>query len=394
MGQALDIRNDGLRIVLVEGNATDARRLTLLFEQRQHPHFAVELAENFADGTRMIFRTHPDLVLLDLDLPDGRGLEVLHRLREAHADVPVVVLTAQDTQATGIAAVSEGALDYLNKATVDEELLARTVQTAISREKLLQQHREDVVRLARGERAESVGRMTVGLVHDFNNMLMVIQSNAALLRNALDNHEPTNGRVEAIGLAVQQGAAVCRQLLSFCKGSANQAVVLELGALVAGMLPLLKQVGGPRTSVEHIRGEGPVYVCADGAQLEQVVMNLVLNAKDSVGADGHIVIETRGIGRDQAALERNVSLPKGTFGALFVSDDGCGMDAATQARIFEDFFSTKAQGTGLGLPIVFGAVHGAGGAIAVDSAPGQGSCFRIYLPTSPAMVRSAEATHS
>jgi signal transduction histidine kinase len=315
-------------------------------------------------------------------LPDGRGLDVLHRLREAHADVPVVVLTAHDTQATGIAAVSEGAQDYLNKMTINEELLARTVQAAISHERLVHRHRDDVMRLARGERVEAVGRMTVGLVHDFNNMLMVIQSNAAMLRHALDNHEPTAERVEAIGLAVQQGAAVCRQLLTFCKGTAERSVVLDLSALVAGMLPLLKQVVGPRASLDHLRAAEPVPVCADRAQLEQVVMNLVLNAKDSLGEHGHIVIETRSIGSEEAPAELNVRLSKRAFGALFVSDDGCGMDSATQARIFEDFFSTKEHGTGLGLPIVFGAVQGAGGAIAVDSALGQGTCFRIYLPAS------------
>jgi signal transduction histidine kinase len=224
------------------------------------------------------------------------------------------------------------------------------------------------------------------LVHDFNNILMVIQSNAALLRNTLNSTEAANDRVDAIGLAVQQAASVCRQLLAFCKGSAQMAVTLDLGALVANMLPLLQQVAGPQTRIDHLRAPELVQVCADRAQLEQVVMNLVLNAKDSLGECGHIVIETRSIGREEAASELNVTLSRRAFGALFVTDDGCGMDSETQARIFEDFFSTKAQGTGLGLPIVFGAVQGAGGAIAVDSAPGRGSCFRIYLPTSPGVA--------
>jgi two-component system cell cycle sensor histidine kinase/response regulator CckA len=385
---------DGLRIVLVEGDLIEARRIARLFARRRHPRFAVEHAGSLADGERAILGSRPDLVLLDLDLPDSRGLDALHRVREAHAQVPIVVLTAQEAQETGIAAMDEGAQDYLVKTAMDEELLARTVQAVISHERLLQQHRSDSLRLARGERSDIVGRMALSLVHDFNNLLTVIQNNAAVLRKSVERQQSATERVDAIDASVQRGVTLCRQIVSYCKAGAAPVVTFDLNVLVVNMLSLLERVVQDTTHVVYLRGAESVYVCAEHAQLEQVIVNLVLNAEDSLDSGGHIMIETRNVSAEQAPFEPDVILPRRAFGALFVTDDGCGMDAVTQSHIFEEFFSTKQHGTGLGLSIVSNVVHEAGGAIAVDSDLGRGSRFRIYLPaTSDAEDSITPRTH-
>jgi signal transduction histidine kinase len=393
--RSVDLDTDGLRIVLVEGDVNEAQRIAHLFGRRPRPRVAIELARSLADGTRAILGTDPDLVLLDLDLPDGGGLDALHQVRHAHAHVPIVVLAAGDTQGTALAAraaVDHGAQDYLLKTTMNEEVLARTVQTVISHERLLRQQREDSLRTTRAERAETVGRMTMGLLHDFKNLLMVIQCNASLLRQVNASDRDTSERIDAISVAVQRGNTLCHQILAFGKGDHPPALTLDLNGVVASMLPLLARVVQPSTTLVHVPGAEPVYVHAERAQLEHVIINLVLNAEDSVGTSGHIAIETRNIVETRAPAEPDVCLPCRPFGALFVTDDGCGMDAATQSHIFDDYFSTKLHGTGLGLSMVADAVQRAGGAIAVDSAVGRGSRFRIYLPTRPGPCQDPEDT--
>jgi signal transduction histidine kinase len=392
---SVELNAERLRIVLVEGDASEAQRIAYLFGRRPHPRVAIELARSLADGTRAILGSDPDLVLLDLDLPDGSGLDVLHQVRHAHAHVPIVVLAARETQGTAMAAVDHGAQDYLVKTAMNEEVLARTVEAVVSHERLLRQQRQDSLRTARAERAETVGRMTMGLVHDFKNLLMVIQCNASLLRHAQEQESERHSgeRIDAINLAAQRGNTLCRQILAFCKGDQPPAGTLDLHGVVASMLPLLERIVQPPTAVVHVPSAEPVYVHAERAELEHVIINLVLNAEDSLGSSGHIAIETHNIVETCAAAEPDVHLPRRAFGALFVSDDGCGMDAATQSHIFDDFFSTKLNGTGMGLSMVIGAVQRAGGAIAVDSEVGRGSRFRVYLPTTPG-YETAEDTRT
>jgi len=382
MVQPTEIGSEPYKIVLVEADEPDAQRVTSILVQHAVTRFTVEISESLADSSRVIDALVPDLVLLDLDLPDGRGIELLHRVREANVLVPIVVITTRDEQHIGRAALSEGAQNYWNKTALDGEHLVHMIRNAISHDQTLRRHRTGVDRSARSDRIESIGRMTLGLVHDFKNILMVIQGNAAILQSRLERTAPTTARIGAIDLAVQEGVGVCRQLLAFCKGNAYNAATLDLDVLVAELLPLLERAAGSEIRVKHRRSLEPVYVCADRAQLTQVVMNLVLNANESLGEAGHIVIETRTVAKDEAEAEPDIALRNHAYGELIVSDDGCGMDASTQAHIFDEFFTTKEQGTGLGLSIVCGAIRDAGGKLAVDSTVGMGSRFRVYLPTS------------
>jgi signal transduction histidine kinase len=393
MVQPTDIGREPYKIVLVEANEPDAQRVTRILVQHARPRFTVELAESFADSNRAISSLVPDLVLLDLNLPDGQGIELLHRVRAAHLLVPIVVINTLTEQDIGRAALSEGAQNYWTKSALDGEQLIHMIESAISHDQRLRRDRSGTERSARDDRIGSVGRMTLGLVHDFKNILMVIQGNAALLQHPPDRSLPTTARLSAIDLAVQEGVRVCRQLLAFCKGNPYEVATLDLDVVVAELLPLLERAAGSEIRVDHRRSVEPVYVCADRAQLTQVVMNLVLNANESLGDSGHIVIETRSVGRDAAEAEPDISLRNREYGELIVSDDGCGMDASTQAHIFDEFFTTKEHGTGLGLSIVCGAIRDAGGKLAVDSAVGVGSRFRVYLPTS-SLAAAVEAVPS
>jgi DNA-binding NtrC family response regulator len=222
-----DIGSESYKIVLVEAHELDAQRVKSILVQHVRPRFTVELSDSLADSGRVIDALVPDLVLLDLDLPDGQGIDLLHRVREAHLLVPIVVITSVSDQDTGRVALAEGAQNYWNKTALDGEQLVHMIRNAISHDQTLRRYRI-VDRSARGDRIESVGRMTLGLVHDFKNLLMVIQGNASLLRTRLERTAPTNASIGAIDLAVQQGVSVCRQLLEFCKGNTYQAATLDL----------------------------------------------------------------------------------------------------------------------------------------------------------------------
>jgi len=376
----MDAKLEGLRVVLLESDANQAKRIIRLFGQSRYLLSQVVVTRSVAETTFAIRATHTDLLILALDLPGGHGLDILNRIREAHADVPIIVLVQLETQHTGVAAVGAGAQDYLLKPVLNEELLAHTIETVMEHHRLVRQHRADVLRIARAQRAENVGRMTMGLVHDFKNLLMVIQNYATAVQKRHARDLRTSENVAAIAAAVQRGTKLCHQCLTLYRGSASAVAMFDLNVMVADMLPLLARLVPPTTGVMHLCSTDPVRAYGDIERLEQVIINLVINANDSLAEGGKVVIETRNIVRESADSEPDVSLPKRAFAGLFVTDDGCGMDIATRSKIFDEFFSTKTSGTGLGLAIVRDTVCGAGGAIAVDSELGQGSRFRVYLP--------------
>jgi PAS domain S-box-containing protein len=231
--------------------------------------------------------------------------------------------------------------------------------------------------LRQSQKMEAVGRLAGGIAHDFNNLLTVItgRSELALLspRLAPGLHRD----ILLIQSTAERAASLTRQLLAFSRQQVLQPKVLDLNAVVTHMGGMLRRLIGEDIDLVIVAHPPLGSVNADPGQLEQVVMNLALNARDAMPAGGQLTIETADV-----ELEGQHELPLGAHVMLAVSDTGCGMDADTQARIFEPFYTTKApgQGTGLGLATVYGIVQQSGGHIVVTSEPGCGSMFRIYLP--------------
>ena len=243
-----------------------------------------------------------------------------------------------------------------------------------------QKRLEDQLRQA--QKMEAVGRLAGGVAHDFNNLLMVIQGHTSLLGERLAEGSPERRSVEQIQKSSERAAALTRQLLAFSRMQVMQARVLDLNSVVADTGKMLRRVIG-----EHIelilRYDGNLgRVKADPGQIEQVLLNLVVNARDAMPSGGKLVVETCNLTLDEAAARRMSSLPAGSYVVLSVSDTGVGMDSETQSHIFEPFFTTKEQGkgTGLGLATVYGIVQQSGGHITVYSQPGQGATFRLYFP--------------
>jgi nitrogen-specific signal transduction histidine kinase len=246
--------------------------------------------------------------------------------------------------------------------------------------------------LRQAQKMEAVGQLAGGVAHDFNNLLTVIRLHSELLAEALAESDPRREDVAEIGRAADRAAALTRQLLAFSRRQVLQPRVLVLDEVVRNARQLLHRVIGADIRVES-HGTTIGRVRADPGQIEQVLVNLAVNARDAMPEGGRLLIETADVELDAMfGPKRGAAISAGPYVMLAVSDTGLGMDAATQARIFEPFFTTKevGKGTGLGLSTVYGIVKQSGGSIWVESEPGAGATFRIYLPRVDADLASRE----
>ena len=234
----------------------------------------------------------------------------------------------------------------------------------------------------RAQKMEAVGRLAGGIAHDFNNLLTGILSYSDLILQELRPADPIRADVEQIRDAGQRAANLTRQLLAFSRRQFLQPQVLSLNATVADLDPMLRRLLGPAVTLETELDPALGNVMIDPNRLEQVLVNLIVNAREAMPEGGRIRISSANWRDEAAPGQRAGGARPQEYVSVWVSDTGIGMDAATQSRIFEPFFTTKqaGSGTGLGLSTVYGIVEQSGGHITVESAPGQGATFRIQLP--------------
>jgi len=236
--------------------------------------------------------------------------------------------------------------------------------------------------LNQAQKMEAVGRLAGGVAHDFNNMLTVITSYGDLLLGDLPAGDSRRGDIEEILKAARGAATLTRQLLAFSRQEVIQPRPISVNAIVAGTEKMLKRVIGEDIALESELAAEPATVLCDPGQLEQIVMNLVVNARDAMPQGGRVRIVTTNATLDEPVVRDLPFSRPGRYVVLTVSDTGIGMDAATQEHIFEPFFTTKEQGkgTGLGLATVYAVAKQAGGFVGVESAPGEGASFTVFLP--------------
>ncbi len=231
------------------------------------------------------------------------------------------------------------------------------------------------------QKMEAVGRLAAGVAHDFNNLLTVVTGYSSLALEHLNAPDRLQTEISEINKAGNRAASLTRQLLAFSKKQVLQPQVLDLNHIVADMDRMLRRVIGEDIELVTVLDPNLSPVKADPGQIEQVIMNLAVNARDAMPKGGHLTIETGTVNLAETLARPHINVQPGAYVKLAVTDTGTGMNAETQAHIFEPFFTTKGQGgTGLGLSTVFGIVEQSGGTILVYSEPGHGTTFKIYLP--------------
>jgi len=259
--------------------------------------------------------------------------------------------------------------------------------TEFKRTEAALREREDQLRQA--QKMEAVGQLAGGIAHDFNNLLTAVIGNSSLALMTMATDDPNRELVVDIKQVGERAAALTRQILAFSRRQVLQPKVLSLNDVVVGMEPLLRRILGENIDLEFLLAPDLERTEVDPHQMEQVLMNLVVNARDAMPNGGHLRVETANAELDSPHGHAHAGTTLGAYVTLAVSDSGRGMDDDTVSHIFEPFFTTKevGEGTGLGLSTVFGIVKQSGGSISVSSEPGKGSSFTVYLPS-----RSAPAT--
>jgi PAS domain S-box-containing protein len=481
-----------LTVLLVEDDQEDAQALwERLAGMRRHQGRGVTLDVVHADcltaGLQQLSAGGIDVVLLDLMLPDSRGIETLHRVREAAPQIPVVVMTGLEDAEMAVQAMQAGSQDYLVKQHVNEQLLLHAVCYAVERQamhvalnaserrfhQLIHSNADgivvvdregtlrfvnpaaevlfgypatmlvgmqfgfpvvvgettelDIVRpdqeivvemrvvetlwegdiaylaslrditdrkraeaslryreelLRQAQKMEAIGRLAGGVAHDFNNLLTAIIGYSDILLMRVDRDEPVHRYVDRISKAANRAALITRQLLAFSRRQLAQPQLLNVNSAVSDIQKMLQPlIGEDIEIITCLTPElGQVYV--DAGHIEQIVMNLVLNARDAMPQGGQLTILTANIELTEAQPCRYFGAPPGPYVMLQVTDTGEGMDTQTLTRLFEPFYTTKdpGQGTGLGLAVVYGILQQAGGEIEVISEQGKGTTFKVYLP--------------
>jgi CheY-like chemotaxis protein len=239
--------------------------------------------------------------------------------------------------------------------------------------------------VAESQRLETVGRLAGGIAHDFNNLLTVVFANVASLRRSDTGGGP---ELDEISEAADRSAALVRQLLAFSRRQVLTPSVLSPADVIAGMDRILRHLAGPRVALEVERPDALGLVRVDPGQLEQVVLNLVLNARDAMPGGGTARVRLRDVRVEPGSPEAREGIPAGEHVAVEVRDEGVGMTEEVRRRAFEPFFTTKepGQGSGIGLATVHGIVSQSGGGVLVRTAPGRGSTFTVYLPRAAALA--------
>lgn len=383
-----DVRDDGLRllaaiiecvpdIILVK----DANTLRLVLTNRageeffgvprarllgksDHDLFPVEQADAFASTDRAVLAAGESVAIPGEEVMSlTRGMRVMHTTKFPIAD-------------------ESGMPRYL--VSVSRDVTGR--EDARDRNDLERQLQE-------ARRMEAVGHLAGGIAHDFNNLLTVIMGAGALLLDEVGPERPERRDVEDIVASAQRGSALTRQLLAFIRREVLEPRVLDLNAVVANVERLLRRLIGEDVQLLTVRSSEDSLVRADPGQLEQVIANLAINARDAMPGGGALTLSIENVVLDDRFVQAHPGARPGPHVKLSVSDTGTGMSQAVKARLFEPYFSTKApgRGTGLGLSTVFGIVQQSEGYITADSELGRGTTFRIYLPRVLSFDRTAQS---
>lgn len=376
-----------LRLLQLEDNPIDAELILATLNEGGIPCEAsrVDRRETFVAALK---QGQIDLILADYSLPGFDGITALALARQLRPDLPFIFVSGTLGEELAIDAMHRGATDYILKQRLGRlvpslQRAIRELQERQERARVEEALRQSEKQLRQAQKMEAVGRLAGGLAHDFNNLLTVIMGHAQVLLGDMPEEHPYRAKVEEMQKAGDRAATLIRQLLTFSRKQPSTPKVLSVNPLITNFETMMRRLIGEDLDLTLKLAPEDLRITADPAQIEQVLMNLVVNARDAMPKGGKLTIETSQIELTRTPMYHVQPPALGTFVRLSVSDTGSGMPTEVLSHIFEPFFTTKEEGkgTGLGLSTVFGIVTQGGGGIDVTSRIGQGSRFDVYFPS-------------
>jgi signal transduction histidine kinase len=338
-----------------------------------------------------------DIVISDHNMPGFSGDEALKLVKERAPDLPFIVVSGTRGEDQAVEVMRAGASDFIVKSRLDR--LAGVVEREIAeaahrreQRRMAEALEESQEQLRRSRQLEAVGRLAGGVAHDFNNLIASILTYTDIVMKNLPPGDASRADLEEIKHAGTRAAHLTGELLAFSRQQVLKRTVIELREAIEGIRRLLHGLVGPAVAIDVHHDPALWNIKGDLTQIEQVLMNLAANARDAMGGQGTLTIATSNLVVPSADVRLQPSTA-GHYVRLEVSDTGTGISPEVLDKIFDPFFTTKEEGkgTGLGLAMVHGVVQQSGGSIFVDSRPGEGSTFTIYLPRT---TEPASQTHS
>ena len=380
-----------IRILFVEDSREDAeleeralRKSGLLFQSKR--------VWSRDECVRALREFRPDIIISDYSLPHMDGMAVLEAARQFCPDIPFLFVSGTIGEERAVESLKRGATDYIIKDRLEGFPLK--VRRALKETADRAENRRLEEQLRHSQKVEAIGRLAGGIAHDFNNLLTAIIGYSTIALTNLDENDPVSADILEIKKAGQRAATLTSQLLAFSRKQVLQPRVLNLNDVITNTDKMLRRLIGEDIELVTLLGADLDSVKADPGQIEQIIVNLAVNARDAMPQGGRLIIETTNIELDDEFSRKHVGIKPGPYVMLAVNDNGVGMDVDTQLHLFEPFFTTKeiGKGTGLGLSTVYGIVKQSGGSILVYSEPGEGTMFKIYLPRVAEKPEALEAT--
>ncbi len=384
-----------LRILVIDDSPDDAFLLLREVEKQFNTESErVDSREGLLDA---LARKKWDIALADLCMPGFGGIEAIRVVKGRELDLPFIVITGKMTEDVAVEAMRAGAHDCLTKSNLAR--LVPAIQRELVEAASRQERRKAIDQLQHAQKMEAIGKFAGGIAHDFNNILTIINGYSSMLLQELTPGTRHHREVEQIYRAGERAAELTRQILAFSRRQVLEPKILDINAQVRGLHAMVRRLIGEDIQIEYKLTDHIGMIKADPGQMDQILMNLLVNARDALNDGGTITIETAPAVLDEQFVKENEGSVAGHYIMLSVSDNGIGMTEEVRKRLFEPFFTTKQhnQGTGLGLATVYGVVKQSGGYIQVLSEPDKGATFRIFFPCisvvrEPSIVQVFEKT--
>ena len=387
--QATGARQRNIHVLLIEDDPEDVMLVGRSLGKPSDPchPFTLERTATLQEGLDRLGKGNTDGVLLDLDLPDSRGVDSVVRVRERDSEVPIVVFTMSGDDDTALRALEAGAQDYLVKSELNGSLLRRSIRYAIERQRTRQRSEQTEERRLQALKLESLGVLAGGVAWGLERQLGLILERADIALDELRGSpgvDPAKSRLLEIRSAALDAAQLTNGMRTYAWGGKATRGPLDLSALVAAASGFVETLVPDNVILSYeLAGRLP-RAEGEAAEIRQVLTNLVINAAEAIGDKlGGVFVATGSMHVDRAYLATTYSgrdLPEGEYVFLKVRNAGRSMGRKTLARIFDPFFTTKRAGRGLGLAATLGIVRGSGGAIKVESTPARGTEFTLLFP--------------